>query len=270
MAESVEAKMALKRKRLGLALAGGMARGRAHVGVIQELEAAGIEADFVSGVSAGAIVGACYAAGMKAAQLAGLSDSFSWLRLARPIVLNPFRQGLSRMGLLDFHNLEMLLIRAIGDVTFDDLARPFAVGATDLVSGERIVITNGRVAPAVRASASVPGVVAPARWRGRTLCDGFASNNVPIQVLRDMGADVVLAVNIMPVARSLPSNFFWAGSKALSGLVLCAGDPLDLADVLVEPELAEVDYVLPNAKEVMERGRAAAEPLVPRLKALLA
>lgn len=251
-------------------MAGGVARGRAHVGVIQELESAGIEADFVSGVSAGAIVGACYAAGLNAAQLGRLSDAFSWPRLVRPAVLNPFRQGLARMGLLDFYNLEMLLIRAIGDVTFDDLIRPLAVGATDLVSGERIVITSGRVAPAVRASSSVPGVVTPARWRGRTLCDGFASNNVPIQVLRDMGADVILAVNIMPVGQGLPSNFFWAGSKAISGLVLQAGDPLDLADVVLEPDLAEVDYLMPNPDEVMERGRAVARPMVPRLKALLA
>ena len=259
-----------QRKRLGLALAGGVMRGRAHVGVIQVLEEAGIEVNFLSGVSAGAIVGATYAMGLDAARLAEMASLFSWPRIARPSVLNPFRKGLARLGLLDFQNLEMLLIESIGDVTFAELARPFAVGATDLITGERIVITSGRVAHAVRASSSVPGVVVPARWRGRILCDGFASNNVPIQILRDMGADVVLAVNLMPMARRMPSNLFWAGSTAISALVLQAGDPLDLADILIEPDLAEVDYLFPNMKDVLARGRAATEAIIPQLKALLA
>jgi NTE family protein len=176
---------------------------------------------------------------------------------------------LARLGLLDFQNLEMLLIRSIGDVTFAELARPLAIGATDLLTGERIVITSGRVAHAVRASSSVPGVVTPARWRGRLLCDGFASNNVPIQVLRDMGSDVVLAVNIMPVVRHVPSNLFWAGSTAISALVLQAGDPLDLADILIEPDLAEIDYLFPNLEDVLARGRAATQAILPQLKALL-
>lgn len=262
--------MVNQRKRLGLALAGGVMRGRAHVGVIQVLEEAGIAVSFLSGVSAGAIVGAAYATGIDATRLAELSKDFSWPKIARLSVLNPFRTGLSRLGLLDFQNLERALIQSIGDVTFAELARPFAVGATDLISGERIVITSGRVALAVRASSSVPGVVSPARWRGRVLCDGFASNNVPIQVLRDMGADVVLAVNIMPVARRMPSSLFWAGSTAISGLVLKAGDPLDLADILIEPDLAEIDYLFPNLQDVLARGRAATEPIIPHLKALLA
>lgn len=259
-----------QRKRLGLALAGGVMRGRAHVGVIQVLEEAGVEVSFLSGVSAGALVGACYAAGGDASRLTELAQVFSWPKLARLSVLNPFRTGLARLGLLDFQNLEMLLIQSIGDVTFAELARPFAVGATDLVSGERIVITRGRVAQAVRASSSVPGVVAPTRWRGRILCDGFASNNVPIQVLRDMGADVVLAVNLMPVARRMPSNLFWAGSTAISALVLQAGDPLDLADILVEPDLAESDYLFPDLDDLLARGRVAAAAVLPQLQALLA
>jgi NTE family protein len=233
------------------------------------LEEAGIEVSFLSGVSAGAIVGAAYATGITADRLGELAKEFSWPKVARLSVLNPFRSGLARLGLLDFQNLELLLIGSIGDVTFAELARPFAVGATDLVTGERIVITSGRVAHAVRASSSVPGVVAPARWRERLLCDGFASNNVPIQILRDMGADVVLAVNIMPVARRMPSSLFWAGSTAISALVLQAGDPLDLADILIEPDLAEIDYLFPQGNDLIARGRAATTPILPQLIALL-
>jgi len=259
-----------QRKRLGLALGGGVARGRAHVGVIQVLEEAGIEVSFVSGVSAGAMVGACYAAGLNVAQLTQVATGFTWFRVASFSLLNPFRQGLDRLGLVDFENLEMFVIDAIGDVAFDELKLPFAAGATDLLTGERIVLTSGRVAHAVRASAAVPGVVVPVRWGERILCDGFASNNVPIQILHDMGADVVLAVNIMPVGRQVPSSFFWAGSTALSALVLQAGDPLDLADVLIEPDLAEIDYLFPSAARVVQLGREAALPAIPQLRALLA
>jgi NTE family protein len=257
------------RKRLGLALSGGVARGRAHVGVIQALDEAGIHADFVSGVSSGAMVAAAYAAGLGIEDLVRLARAFSWPKVATPILPTPWRAGLARLGLVDFHKLEQFMIRAIGDITFDELATPLAVGATDLVTGERIVITNGRVAHAVRASASVPGVVAPARWRGRLLCDGFASNNLPIQILRDMGADVVAAVNIMPVAGRVPSNLFWAGSTAVSALVMLAGDPLDSADIVVEPDLAEIDYLYPRCDDLLARGYAATQPILPLLRSLL-
>ncbi len=258
-----------QRKRLGLALSGGMARGRAHVGVIQALEEAGIHADFVSGVSAGAMVAAAYAAGLNMAELIQLARQFNWLRIATPVLPLPGRSGLGRLGLLDFGKIETFLIRAMGDLTFDELAKPLAIGATDLVTGERVVITDGRVVHAVRASASVPGVAAPTRWRGRLLCDGFASNNLPIQVLRDMGADVVVAVNLMPLARRVPSNLFWAGSTAVSTLVLQAGDPLDRADIVIEPDLAEIDYVLPRYDNLLARGRAATLPIIPLLQTLL-
>lgn len=258
-----------QRKRLGVALSGGMARGRAHVGVIQALEEAGISADFVSGVSAGALVAAAYAAGLNLAALIRLAREFNWLKIATPILPLPGRRVPRRLGLLDFARIETFLIRATGDLTFEELAKPLAIGATDLLTGERVVITSGRVAHAVRASASMPGVAAPTRWRGRLLCDGFSSNNMPIQVLRDMGADVVLAVNLMPLVRHMPSNLFWAGSTAVSGLVMQAGDPLDHADFVVEPDLAETDYVFPRCDDLLARGRAATMPIVPQLQVLL-
>ena len=258
-----------QRKRLGLALSGGVARGRAHVGVIEALDKAGIHADFISGVSAGALVAAAYAAGLNPAALNKLSAQFTWPRIAAPILPLPGRRGVRHLGLMDFSKIEPFLIGAIGDLTFDELQIPLAIGATDLVTGEPVVLTDGRVVHAVRASASVPGVVAPTLWRGRLLCDGFASSNLLIGVLREMGADVVVAVNIMPLGRQTPSNLFWAGSAALSALVLKAGDALEQADFVVEPDLAETDYVLPRSQEVLRRGAAAVTPILAPLKALL-
>lgn len=261
--------MTQHRKRLGLALAGGVARGRAHLGVIQVLEEAGITVDFISGVSAGAVVGALYAAGLSLTRLAELSKRFSWATIARPIVLNPFRSGFDRLGLVDFYNLELLLIRAIGDITFEELQRPLVVGVTDLITGEAINITTGRVAAAVRASSSVPGFVAPCVWRHRLVCDGFASNNLRIQVLRDLGAEVVVGVNIIPLAHNRPPNFFWAGNTALANLLVHASDPPETADVWIEPDVAEMDYLVPDDIELIERGRAAARAALPQLLALL-
>lgn len=258
-----------QRKRLGLALSGGVARGRAHVGVIEALEEAGIHADFVSGVSAGALVAAAYAAGLDVAGLRRMAVQLTWPRIAAPILPLPGRRGARRLGMVDFSKIEMFLIRAIGDITFDELRIPLAIGATDLVTGESVVITDGRVVHAARASASVPGVVAPTLWRGRLLCDGFASSNLLINVLREMGADVVVAVNIMPLSRRVPSNLFWAGSAALSALVLKAGDALEGADFLIEPDLAESDYVFPRTQDMLARGRAAVAPVIAPLKALL-
>jgi NTE family protein len=262
--------MSPQRKRLGLALAGGVLRGRAHVGVIQALEEAGIVADFVSGVSAGAIVGAAYAAGLNAAQLHDLAHDFSWLQIATPVVLNPFRQGLSRLGLVDFYNLELFLIRAFGDLTFEELPRPLAIGTTDVMTGQPVTLTSGRVALAARASSSVPGVVAPVRWRDRVLCDGGVSNNVPISILRDMGADVVVAVNIMPGLQRLPSNFIWAASNAISHMILHSSDKLDSADIVIEPDIAETSYVHPPTDALVQMGQDTAAPFIPRLQALLA
>lgn len=258
-----------QRKRLGLALSGGVARGLAHVGVIQALEAEGIHADFVSGVSAGALVGACYAGGLSVDGLARMAHEFNWVRIATPVLPRLRRQGPAQLGLVNFSKIELFLARAIGDVTFDELPRPLAIGATDLLTGERVVITSGRVALAVRASASVPGIVEPARWRGRLLCDGFASSNILIQVLRDMGADVVLAVNIMPRGRAVPSNPFWVGNAALSGLVMQGGDSWAHADVVIEPDLAEARYVLPKLSDMLTRGQQATGSAIAHLKALL-
>jgi NTE family protein len=262
--------MTLQTKRLGLALSGGVARGRAHLGVLQVLEQEGIRVDCVSGVSVGALVGACIAAGLDAQTLIGMSDMFKWRHLVRLVALNPFRQNIERLGLVDFHNLEMTLIRTLGDITFDELKVPLVIGATDLITGAAVIIEEGRVAVAVRASSSVPGVVAPVLWRGRLLCDGFASNNMVIQELRHRGAEVVLGVNIMPLVQGGPRNFFWAGSKAISNLVLNSGEPCGSADVLIEPDVAEIDYLFPGTEELLRLGREAVTPHIARLKALLA
>jgi NTE family protein len=145
--------MAEGRKRVGLALGGGSARGLGHVGVLDILEREGVPIDCIAGASAGSLVGAIYAAGIRGQRLAELARQMRWRNTARPTW--------PRTGLVSFAPLESYLVNLIGDRTFADLDIPFAAVATDLATGEQVVLREGRVASAVRASCSVPGIVAP-------------------------------------------------------------------------------------------------------------
>ena len=178
-----------RRKTVGLALSGGSARGAAHLGVLQVLERGGIQIDVVSGVSAGSVVGALYCAGIPLDEMVRALKGFSWQHIAA--------LTLSYHGLLSFAKLEQYLTRWIGDVWFSELKKPFAVGATDLLTGRPITFTAGRVAPLVRASCSIPGLVVPLEYGEYWLTDGGISCNLPSYAARQLGADLVIGVDLM-------------------------------------------------------------------------
>jgi NTE family protein len=213
---------------VGLVLSGGGARGFAHVGVLQALEAARVPVDVVVGTSMGAIVGGLYASGMDPQALerelmaidwAGLFDSRSPRELMSqrrkeedfelsPVLQLGFRDGEFRLptGAVSTRSLEWLLRRyTLGTrhlSSFDALPTPFRAVATDMETGQAVVLDRGDLAAALRASMSVPGVFAPLEVDGRILGDGGLVNNLPVDVARQMGADVVIAVNIgTPLAR---------------------------------------------------------------------
>jgi NTE family protein len=149
----MDQKIASRQRRIGLALSGGAARGLAHVGVLSVLLKAGIPIEYVAGCSAGAILGALFCAGTSLEQIRILTSYVSWRRLARPVQ--------SGQGFLSFDKLERWLIMQLGDLDFADLDVPFAVVTMDVQSGERVVLQEGRVAKAVHASCSIPGLVTP-------------------------------------------------------------------------------------------------------------
>src|SRR3990172_8242467 len=188
MLNNIAAPQTRCRKVVGLALGGGVVRGLAHIGVLAVLEREGIPIDLVAGSSVGSVIGAGYSAGIKLDRLIEFSRQMNWLSIARPVW--PVR------GLVSFERLERLLIGEIGDISFADLKVPYAAVATDLHTGEMVVIQHGRVASAVRASCSVPGIVEPALVDGRLLVDGNYSNSTPVSVVRDMGAEYVIGVDI--------------------------------------------------------------------------
>jgi len=178
------------RPKIGLALGSGSARGLAHLGVIRAIEDAGIEVAFIAGTSMGALIGAIHAAG-RLDELEATFQAFDWKK-----TVSFFDVVLPKSGLLDGAKVSELVRALIPADAIETLAKPFAAVATDIVSGEEVVIRSGDVIEAVRASISVPGIFTPVRSNGRILVDGGLTNPVPASVARAMGADLVIAVDL--------------------------------------------------------------------------
>ncbi|OSZ73083.1 patatin-like phospholipase family protein [Hydrogenophaga sp. IBVHS1] len=222
MAQAPASTPGVERPRIGLVLSGGGARGFAHVGVIKALEAARVPVDVIVGTSMGAIVGGLYASGMSADELEREIQAVEWGDLfdrreprqllsqrrkeedfeLSPVLTLGFRDGqfILPSGAVSSRSLEMLLRRYTLSTrhlaTFDGLPTPFRAVATDMENGQPVVLDHGDLAAALRASMSVPGVFAPLDLEGRLLGDGGLVNNLPVDVARRMGADVVIAVDI--------------------------------------------------------------------------
>jgi NTE family protein len=249
-------------KRIGLALGGGAVRGLAHLGVLTVLEREGISIDCVAGASVGAVVGAAHCAGLGAQQLKAIAAQLSWRRIASPIW--PIQ------GFVSFTKLEHWLVDLLGDLDFADLAIPFAVVATDAESGAPVVLRAGRLAPAVRASCSVPGVVPPLKMNGRLLVDGGISDNLPVAAVRALGADYVIGVDICrPLIRPRRGPL-GIGFAALETLVRRVGGGIETTDCLISPDLAGFSYVrFSQREELIARGIRAAEERLPLLRSAL-
>lgn len=185
----------MQRRKVGLALGGGAARGLAHIGVLHVLQEEQIPIDMIAGSSAGAAIGAIYAQGKDASLIKNLAlKLLDWRRL---VSLADF--GFSRTGFVRGRKVGELLKSIMGgNISFSDLKIQLACVATDIIRCEEVVINEGSVIDGVRASFSIPGIFAVAKWRGRYLVDGGLINPVPVSVVRSMGADFVIAVNVLP------------------------------------------------------------------------
>lgn len=175
---------------LGLALGGGAALGLAHVGVLRALTRAGLAPDVVTGTSMGAVVGAAYAAG-KLDVLEALARGIDWRRTLK---LTDFQLGGS--GVLEGRAVEHELRRHFGRQRIEALSVPFAAVATDLMTGEAWTATEGDLVTAVRASISLPAVFAPVRAGDQLLVDGGLVANVPVAAARELGAEIVLGIDV--------------------------------------------------------------------------
>ena len=180
------------RKKLGLALGSGGSRGIAHIGFLQALEEAGIKADFVTGCSMGSIVGACYCAGIPMEEVKKRTLGLKLSHIAT-LNINPIRAN----GIFRMNKARKILEEYLGDKTFADLEIPFLCVATDIVAGKIVRLSEGNVIDAIIASSSIPGAFVPVEKDKMLLVDGGILERVPTSELLDMGAEVVVAVDVL-------------------------------------------------------------------------
>ena len=299
--DNVDADDTAARPKIGLVLGGGGARGAAHIGVLKELERLRIPVDAIAGTSMGAIIGGLYATGLNADELERLVNSIDWnaalsdapdrkaLSFRRkqddrefPIKLELGLRGTDLVlpnGVIQGQKLDLLLRELTLNVSnissFDQLPIPFRAIASDIVAGEAVVLDSGDLAYAIRASMSVPGVFAPARIDGRLLVDGGLTGNLPVNVMAEMGVDVIIAVDVeFPLySKEELGSVLTISEQMLTILIrketLRQIETLSATDILIRPELGT--YASTNfgdIEEVIGPGELATRAHAARLKML--
>ncbi|MCE5208507.1 MAG: patatin-like phospholipase family protein [Chloroflexi bacterium] len=271
--------------KLGLALSGGGARGLAHIGVLKELERAHIQVDYLAGTSMGGLVAAVYASGMHPDAIEEVALRYTNIRQLIKLV-DPM---VPRYGLFQGELMHGFFREVLQNLTFTDLRIPLTLVAVDLISGQEVHLNEGNVADAVRATVSLPGIFAPVGREGQRLVDGGLLNNLPADVVRQMGADIVLAVDVSsndynPFWQSLEQKRFIIGT--LGGLISVLGESLDLImrqqrDYKLQQSPPDFMLKLPipsditvmtgynRGSELIAVGEAAAHPIMADLQKVL-
>jgi NTE family protein len=259
--------------KVGLVLGGGAARGIAHIGVLEVLEREGIPIDLIAGTSAGALVGALYCRELNALQVKKQAMALDWVGLTSLIDLT-----LPKNGFISGRRVTGLLKRLMGDVRFEDLSIPLACVAADIIRGDEVVMQEGSVLEAVRASISIPIIFSVVKKDDRYLVDGGLVNPVPVSVAKQMGADFIIAVDVTPdkaeraafltkhrekepsflqvVLQSIYISTYYSAHKVSEG-----------ADEVIHPQLA---HIFPSefhrARELILEGELAAVDSIARIK----
>ncbi len=256
----------LKVLNLGLALGGGAARGFAHVGVIQVLEEAGIQPDLVVGTSAGSLVAAMYASGKNSTQLRRVAETMEEAEIT------DWMMPILNRGALRGEALARYVNTQVGNRLIEQMKMPLGIVATDLHSGEPVLFRRGNTGSAVRASSAVPAVFQPVKIGSREYVDGGLVSPVPVRQARDMGANVVIAVDISTDPEGSPASdtfqilmqTFNIMGKSLNTVLLKD------ADVVVKPALMGVKSAdFAARRKSIEAGREAMLKALPRLKEVL-
>jgi NTE family protein len=300
-AQSQSAGTGASRPKIGLVLSGGGARGLTHIGVLKVLEELRVPIDFIAATSMGAIVGGLSATGMSATEMERRLAEIDWTKMFSdspprrdldirrkdederypiPVELG-FRDGRLRFskGAIEGGNLELYLheiTRPADDIaSFDALPTPFRAIATDMVTGNEVVFDRGPLYLALRASMSVPGVFAPVEVDGQIFGDGGLVDNLPVDVMRRMGADIIIAVNIATPLMSREQLSSLVGLTAQTINILTKQNVrASLAllkegqDVLISPDLGSLTYAdFTSAAKFIELGEEAARSAAPALAA---
>ncbi len=251
--------------RIGLALGGGAAKGFAHIGVIKILEANGIHADVVAGTSAGSVVGALYASGL---------DAFAMQERAVALDEASIRDvRLFSGGLIQGQKLQDYVNAQVDRRPIERLGKPFAAVATRLDTGDRVVFVRGNTGQAVRASSSVPGVFEPARIGEHSYVDGGVVSPVPVDAARQLGADLVIAVDISTRASgSTPQHLVGIVNQSIAIMGQRLGaEERGRAEVVIRPQVDEIGPAsFEQRAHAILQGERAALAAMPQIRTAIA
>jgi len=249
--------------RVGLALAGGFARGIAHIGVLRVLREAGIPIDCVAGTSVGALIGTAYCAGASLEEMERVGSATTFTDFGR---WTP-----SWLGLATNQRMEKFLARFTSVRTFEELKTPMAIAATDILAGVTIYYSHGEIVPPLRASCAYPGLFVPIQHEGRTLVDGFLTAPVPIEGALLLGAEIVIAVYLESGNEEQPRTFTDILSRSFN--ILQRHSDLEWrtqADIIIEPDVKPFVWDdFSKTPDMIAAGEVAALAALPQIRAAL-
>ncbi len=257
----------MERKKIGLALSGGAARGFAHLGVIKALVENDIPVDCIAGTSAGSITGACFASGLSVQRIIEIGRNMTWYRTSG--------FSYSAKGFLSNTALGDFLSKNLPHKNFEDLPIPFAAVACDLETGEEIVLKDkGDLVTAIRASCAIPGIFVPVEIDGKRLFDGGVVANVPTKAVKKLGAEIVIAVDVLASGAS-----YWGTPSTLIGiffqstmLLLRAASRAHhyRADVVIIPKISHIrPDEIGKMDELVKLGEESALEKIDEIKQLI-
>jgi NTE family protein len=258
-----DAKEGAERPRVGLALAGGFARGIAHIGVLRVLREAGIPIDCVAGTSVGALIGTAYCAGtsLEDMEATGRTTSFADFGRWTP----------SWLGLATNQRMEKYLERLTTAKTFEELKTPLAISTSDINEGITVYYTNGPLVQPLRASCAYPALFVPIQYDGRTLVDGFLTAPVPVEGTLLLGADIVIAVYLDSGSDTTPRTAADVISRSFNIIQRHAEVAWrQQADLIIEPDVREFAWDdFSKTPELVSAGEVATMKLLPEIRALV-
>lgn len=254
----------MKGKKVGLALGAGSARGLAHIGVLKVLEKHNIKVDYIAGTSIGALVGSLYAVGIPANMLEKLAHNLStssWVDLTIP-----------RKGLVSGERVQEVIRLLTKGCTFEECRIPLKVVATDIENGEKVIIDTGPIYKGVRASISIPGIFTPVEYLNKLLVDGAVTDRIPSSIVREMGADIVIAVDVNTFKPAINVNNIF--DVLLQTFDIMEREVLKFrsvdADVLVKPDVKEIGSLqFTKVSEGIFAGVEAMEREIEKVKCLI-
>jgi len=257
-----------ERPKTALVLGGGGARGFAHIGVFRVLEEEKIPVDLVVGTSMGSIVGAFYCAGVSLDKIEDFAKAIDWNKVSNIGIPSLINMVLSEK-LLSNEKMEKFIYNTIGDLRFDQLKIPLVCVATDLNTGERILLREGSVAFAARASSTLPGIFKPVEYRQRYLVDGGLSENIPVGVAKLFTPDIIIAVAVSAdITKNNTDNVF----TILMQSIYIQGRAFDeenlrMADVIIRPQVNEISVAdIKRAGKIIEKGFLSAKGAIKNIK----